>query len=243
MPDQIAANSKIKVTHDYFVENLIVKENGVDCLETLNLVQDVRNIWCGLFQRMPVMGPWLEQRISWLIKSWLPGWQVGSGQIFDHSNLNIRSRSWDIIVYKKPEKCIHLPPEAYPGSGHPLVPRNLCCAVIDTKNYFSDLEEYANKTVVNLMNDAKDKQLEFLGDSISKCIFVCMCPLSPKNLEAKGSKLGLNVYVLGKHTASKVSDGENRRLEWLLNNSYKSPLIRFRNELMKSAKTWEKNNP
>ena len=228
--------------YNYFVQNLVLKENGVDCVETLNLVHDVRDVWCSLYQGMPVIGPWLEQRISWLIKSWLPDWQVSSGQIFDPDQPNIRSRSWDIIVHKKPLKYLYLPPQAYPGSGYPLVPKNLCCAVIDSKNNFSDVVEYANKSVFNLMNDAKEKQLDFLGNSISTCIFACMSSSSPRSIEVKGSEVGLNVYVLGQYTASKVSDGENRKLEWLLNDSDHSPLIRFRRELIRAAEAWENNN-
>lgn len=221
-----------------FVQNLHVEANGVTCRETLSLVDDVRDVWSSLFQVMPVIGPWFEARMSWLIGQWLPHWKVGSGQIYDPNRPDLRSRSWDIVVYREPMNPRELPPEPFPGGGHPLVSKDDCCAVIDTKTNFSDVREYAAKPAFNLMNDCDESQLDFLGSNISKCIFACMTTSTPESLERLGHEVGLNVFVLGRYLASPVADAEARMLIWRLSSAPESALSRFRRELQASAKAW-----
>lgn len=224
-----------------FVQNLHVETNGVTCPETLSLVNDVRDVWSSLFQVMPVIGPWFESRMSWLIRQWLPRWKVSSGQIYDPNRPELRSRSWDIVVYREPINPRELPPEPFPGGGHPLMSRDDCCAVIDTKTNFSDVKQYAAKPAFNLMNDCEENHLEFLGSNIMKCIFTCMTSSSPELVERLGKEFGLKVFVLGRYIASPVADAEARRLIWRLSSAHESPLSRFRRELQDSADAWLSN--
>ena len=93
------------------------------------------------------------------------------------------------------------------------------------------------------MDDAQEKQLDFLGDNISKCIFSCMTQSSPVTIEKQGLEFGLNVFVIGQYKASKVSDAENRQLSWLLNPTESTALVRFRRELQIAAASWEQKTP
>jgi hypothetical protein len=144
------------------VHQIEFEENGIDDPESIQLARDAWTVSCSVFQGMPVVGRWLELRVASLVRSWLPDWCVSSGQVFDPARPDVRSRSWDLIVHRDTAGLSGLPPEACPGSGPPLVPKGLCCAVIDTKNNFSDVAQYARMTVFNLMNDATAPQLEFL---------------------------------------------------------------------------------
>lgn len=224
-----------------FVQNLKVESNGVECEETLALVTDVRDVWSSLYQVMPVIGPWFEARVAWLISKWLPQWRVGSGQVYDPSRPGMRSRSWDIIVYKDRQNAEGLPPAPYPGGMRPLVPKPDCCAVIDTKTTVSEIRDYAGKPAFNLMNDCEVNQLEFLGDGISKFIFACMTSSNPETMEQMGRRFGISVFILGKYLASAVSDAEERKLVWRLSSQHDSALLRFRKELVDSAERWVKN--
>lgn len=221
-----------------FVQDLHIETNGVTCPETLSLVGDVRDVWSSVFQVMPVIGPWFEARMAWLIGQWLPQWKVGSGQIYDPNRPDLRSRSWDIVVYREPMNTRELPPAPFPGGGHPLVSKDNCCAVIDTKTNFSAVREYAAKPAFNLMNNCGERQLDFLGSSISKCIFACMTSSTPESIERLGQAVGLNIYVLGQYLASPVGDAEARRLTWRLSSAPESALSRFRRELQASAEAW-----
>jgi hypothetical protein len=121
------------------------------------------------------------------------------------------------------------------------VPKGLCCAVIDTKNNFSDVAQYARMTVFNLMNDATAPQLEFLGPKISKNIFACTSSLSPATVEAKGREFGINVFVLARYFAGPVA--RNRKLRWQLQQEAGEapPLQRLRRELQRAAAAWRPN--
>ncbi|MEI7997248.1 MAG: hypothetical protein WCH01_20335 [Methylococcaceae bacterium] len=147
-----------------------------------------------------------------------------------------------MIIYKKIDGLSGLPPEAFPGAGSPVVPKELCCAVIDTKNSFGDVKDYALQPVFNLMNDATLTQLDFLGNTISKCVFACMTTGDPESLEKNGNEYGLNIFVLGKYQSSPVSDAEKRSLHWTLANSKISPLQRFRKEIESAAQNWLANS-
>jgi hypothetical protein len=214
--------------------------NGLGDPESLELIDDLWAVTCSLHQSMPVVGPWLEQRIAWLVRRWLPEWEVSGGQVFDWDEPELRSRSWDLIVHRPLAEELGLPPPATPGGGSPLVPRELCCAVVDTKTFFADVAAYARQPVFNLMRDATRLQLDFLGDSISKNVLACMTSLSPPLLESRGKEHGLNVFVLGRYQAGPI--GPKRRTRWELwpGEPGAAPLQRFRSELERAARDWQK---
>jgi hypothetical protein len=221
------------------LHDMTIRESDVADVETLNLVRDIWSVWNSLHQGMPVIGQWLEQRIRWLIRSWLPEWQVSQGQVFDPERPELRSRSWDVIIHRPAGSSAGLPPEAAPGLGPPLVPRGLCCAVVDTKNNFSDVGRYASAKAFNLMNDCELPQLDLLESRISKNVFAASSYGRPDTLHAKGMAVGLNFYVLGRYVAEPVK--HDRKTWWELWQSKDgiTPLQAFRGELLRAAGNWE----
>lgn len=184
--------------------------------ETDTFVRDLLAVSNSVHQGMVICGPWMETRLSHLIRSWLPkGWTTsGPAQVFNPQHPALRTRSWDIIVHRDGLKGV--PPEAVPGSGWPLIPVEAVGMVIDTKTNFSDPRKYAAQTAFNLMNDCKVSQFDLLGPSIPKVVLNAHSSMSPDGLRAIGQDCGLTVFGMGRYRASPVADGLDRQTEWVL---------------------------
>jgi hypothetical protein len=184
--------------------------------ETDTFLRDLVAVSNSVHQGMVIYGPWMEARLSHLIRSWLPmGWTTsGPAQVFNPEHPELRTRSWDIIIHR--EGLEGVPPEAAPGAGWPLIPVEAVGMVIDTKTNFSDPRKYAAQTAFNLMNDCEVLQFDLLGATIPKVVLTATSSMSPDSLRATGEGCGLAVFGLGRYQASPVSDGPDRNIEWAI---------------------------
>lgn len=184
--------------------------------ETDSFVQDLLAVSNSVHQGMVICGPWMEARLSHLIRSWLPsGWTTsGPAQVFNPEHPELRTRSWDIIIHR--EGLEGVPPEPAPGAGWPLIPVEAVSMVIDTKTNFSDPRTYAAQAAFNLMNDCKVRQFDLLGPSIPKVVVTATSSMSPDGLRAAGEGCGLIAFGMGRYRASPVADGLDRQTEWVL---------------------------
>ncbi len=220
------------------LHKIIVDRNGVSDPNTLRLVADLRDVSASLHQSMPVIGPWLESRMKALISEWLPDFRITSGQVFDPECPDLRSRSWDIIVYKENRAFTGLPPAASATDGPPVIPICWVVAVIDTKYYFDDPAAYAEKKAFNRMNDCSRSQLDFLGPTVMKCLFIANSARGrPQKVEQEGNQRGLETFVLGQQTADPVAMGTNRQTHWKLSvdEQGQDALNRFKERLIAAA--------
>jgi hypothetical protein len=212
--------------------------NGTGDEEMIKFSADLMSVWSSTLQSMPVIGPWLEERVRFLIKSWVPNVTLSNGQIYRKDQLHLRSRSWDIILCAPSAESGVGPVPPSPESGPPLVDLDDVIAVIDTKTNFSDVQKYVSQSVFNLANDATTPQTDFLGPSLPKAIFACSTNGNPLTLEAKGEEVGLSVFALGKYAAGPVSDGADRTSTWELSPGADgvSPLQRFKEFVQKAVR-------
>jgi hypothetical protein len=184
--------------------------------DTDTFIRDLLSVSNSVHQGMVICGPWMEARLSHLIRSWLPkGWTTsGPSQVFNPAYPDLRSRSWDIVIHRS--GLTGIPPEAAPGAGWPLIPAEAVGMVIDTKTNFSDPRKYAAQTAFNLMNDCTISQFDLLGPSIPKVVLAATSSLSPDRLRAVGEDCGLAAFGMGRYRASPVADGPERTTEWVL---------------------------
>ena len=92
--------------------------------ETDAFIADMLQVWNSLHQGMPIIGTWMEQRLSHLIRGWPDGWTTsGPSQVYRLERPEVRSRSWDIVVHRA--EVQGAPPEAAPGIGYPLLPASM----------------------------------------------------------------------------------------------------------------------
>lgn len=205
--------------------------------ETDRLIRDLVTVENAAHQTMVIVGPWFEARIAHLVRHWLPeGWTTsGPSQVFDPERPGLRSRSWDIVVHRA--NLTGVPPEAAPGTGHPVLPKAAVAVVIDTKTNFSTPAAYATKPIFNLMNDALEPQLKFLGPEITKVLLIARSSRTPASLEHEGAKLGLHTFSLAQMRSGPVKDGVDRRSECVLfgPTSGEHPLQAFRATVLEAV--------
>jgi hypothetical protein len=210
--------------------------DGIEDPETLAFCRDLHSVSTAVHQGMAIGGPWMEARVKMIVRSWLPaGWLVsGPAQIFCADSPGIRSRSWDIVVHRQPDAATQLPAPSSPESGYPLLPNTLVAAIIDTKTNFADPREYAAQPVFNLMNDAVQDQLSFIGGNVAKFILAASSPRSPDSMTDVARPFDLFAFSLGRYKAGPVADGIARITSWRLerhaDGSY--PLQRFKDALL-----------
>ena len=225
------------------IHNYELLDNGVTDEVTLSLVKDTLALYRSLYQGMPPIGEWIQARVAELVRAWLPGWEVSHGQIADLNDLTIQSRSWDLMVHRVIPQSWGFPPPASPSGPWPLVPKELCCAVIDTKGRYNDPIEYSQKNAFNSLNNCKTRQLEFLGAEIIPILFILASNVKPNTVEAKGESCGIPSFVIAKAIDHKPNNGKVN-VEWILNSGKDNilPISRFKDTLILAAKKWDFKN-
>lgn len=225
------------------VLNYQLNENGVTDSDTLIFTKDTMAVYGSLYQGMPPLGEWIQTRVAHLIHEWLPGWSTSHGQIADEDTPGIQSRSWDIIIHRPIPASRRYPPPASPTGPYPLVPKDLCCAVVDTKGRYNTPKKYAEATAFDLPNKCKMKQLDFLGPKILPVLFIIASNFTPDRVEAEGEANGISTFVLAKAVDRKTSDWAGTAF-WHLNpgKDGRLPMSRFRDKIRWAAKQWDNNS-
>ena len=218
---------------------------GSEDADTIRLLTDLGEVSSSVHQSMPIVGPWFEERIRSELKKRLPsGWAIsGPSQIFDRGSDGIRSRSWDLVIHRQPAD--DLPPPASPSSGYPLLPKEAVAAVIDTKTMFADVEAYASKNALNLMNDHPGSQLTFLGNGIRTIILAASSTISTSKLRERGKKCGMDVFSLGRTKTDPVKFGKDRRWQMFpeMTPDNEWPLTLFYRTVFEAIERYDRHKP
>lgn len=225
------------------VSNMEIHADGVSDKDTIEFMEDTLAVYRSLYQGMAPIGEWIQARVSRLVHEWLPGWLTSHGQIADIDTPEIQSRSWDIIVHKPVSESRGFPPPATPTGPYPLVPKDLCCAVIDTKGRYETPKKYAEAVGFDLFNTCKRKQLDFLGPQIAPILFIVASRSSAESIEAAGEACGISTFVMARAVDRKKAAWAEP-VHWHLNSDAKGriPLDRFREKLLRAAERWESTN-
>lgn len=225
----------------YALHRAVVAWEGPVDGDTDAFVRDLLRVSNAVHQGMVICGPWMEARLSHLVRGWLPlGWTTsGPSQVFNPSRPELRSRSWDIVVHR--DTLADVPPPAAPGSGWPLVPLAQVAAVIDTKTNFSEPARYAAQRAFNLMNDCEQAQLDLLGGDVAKIVLTVTSARSPDWLRKEGERCDLDVFGLGRYRSSAVSESVNRSTTWLMSRyeDGTSPFQRFKERVLEAVERAE----
>ena len=81
-----------------------------DADDTLALLRDAQAVWSNVLQGMVPVGDWLQARIAHLIRGWIGyDWCISHGQVFDPVDRDLQSRSWDLIIHRRPPDGYALP--------------------------------------------------------------------------------------------------------------------------------------
>jgi len=206
--------------------------------ETRRLMSDLLQVWNSVHQGMPVIGPWMEARLIHMIRDWIgERWCIsGPTQVYFPDQPDLRSRSWDIVIHR-PVPAGY-PPEAAPGAGYPLVPINAVRVVIDTKSNFSNPAVYAAQACFNQMNDSSVRQIDALGNGVTKLVLAATSSRSCASVLREGIEHGVPTYVLARYAASSVADGADRKIEWRIErfSDGSFPLQAFKQAVMTALK-------
>jgi hypothetical protein len=217
--------------------------NGVTDKDTLNFTKDTLAMYRSLYQGMAPVGEWIQTRVASFVREWLPGWMTSHGQIADLNNPAIQSRSWDIIVHRPVPDSWGFPPPASSSGPWPLVPKELCCAVIDTKGRYNTPKDYAKKSAFDLHLTADvPPQLDFLRP-IVPILFIVASTYPPETVEVAGLDCGLPTFVVAKAVEHKGPKG-TEAVDWILNPGHNgiSPLQAFRQGQLEAEDEWHKIN-
>ena len=212
--------------------------DGVTDPETLALVDDFAAMYRSVYQGA-MIGAWLEDRIQLLIEGWLPEWCLSHAQILDAEHPDLQSRSWDIVVHKPVPPEMRLPPPSRRNHGYPLVPKDLCCAAIDTKGRYDQPREYARKRAFNTTNDATIPQLTLLAPTVEPILLILASKYPEQTVLATAKESGMSAFVLVRAHDLGISQG-SAHVKWKLNggNRYQPPLQEFRAFLTEAASRW-----
>jgi hypothetical protein len=136
-----------------------------------------------------------------------------------------------------------LPPPATPSGPWPLVPKHLCCAVVDTKGRYDTPRKYAQAVAFDMRHDSDVPQLQFLGDGITPCLLVMASSGCPSTIREAGRECGLPTFVLAR-AIDRREDRANQSTEWVLDQGEdgRPPLQAFRQELVAAAARWEQRH-
>ena len=226
------------------VLNHRLDQNGVTDEDTIRFATDTQAVYRSLYQGMAPIGEWIQTRVSYLVRQWMPGWVTSHGQIEDQHNSTIQSRSWDIIVHRPiRDDSWNYPPPASPSGPWPLVPKELCCAVIDTKGRYDTPGDYAKKPVFDLhMTPDRPPQLQFLRP-IVPILFIVASTYPPETVEAAGLNSNIPTFVVARAIDHKGPKG-TEAVDWILNlgRNGVTPLQAFRQTLLEASEQWLKRN-
>lgn len=221
------------------IHSFQLHENRVTDADTLAFARDTLAVYRSLYQGMAPLGEWIQTRVASLVRQWLPGWVTSHGQVADPENRAIQSRSWDIIVHRPIPPSWGCPPPASISGPWPLVPKELCCAVIDTKGRYNTPREYASKSALDLPNQCQVKQLAFLGPRILPVLFIVASNHAPATVEAAGRDCGIATFVIAKAVDHRGAN-PTVSVEWFLNPGHggTAPLQALRQTLCLAATQW-----
>ena len=217
--------------------------NGVTDEETLDFAGDTLAVYRSLYQGMVPLGEWIQTRVASFVREWLPGWMTSHGQIADLGNPAIQSRSWDIMVHRPVPDSWGFPPPASPSGPWPLVPKELCCAVIDTKGRYNTPRDYAKKPVFDLyLTPDRPPQGPFLHP-IVPILFIVASTYPPETVEAAGLDCGVPSFVVAKAVDHRGPKG-TEAVDWILNPGQKkgTALQALRQTLLEASEQWRKRN-
>ena len=228
----------------------------IDCLldcdsvadrDTLKLVEDARQAWFSLFQGMAPAGDWLQARIAHLVRGWIgDDWCISHGQVFDPANRARQTRSWDLIVHRRPPDDyrltdgFRLPPPATDDGPWVLLPKHLCAAVIDTKGRYDTPRIYAAAPAFNALNDSKTPQLDLLTPDVKPALLILASTRNPMAVMDEGNQHHLPTFVLARATDHKGSHGTDR-VTWKLTRTSTGtlPLADFQSYVTKAVDDWK----
>ena len=246
---QAASASSLKFITKYMkaftpLHKYELQRNGVSDANTVKFAEDTLAVCRSLYQGMAPIGEWIQTRVACLIREWRSEeWITSHGQIADVSTPEIQSRSWDIIVHRPIPKSRGYPPPASSNGPYPLVPKDLCRAVVDTKGRYTPPKKYAEAKAFDLPNKCNTKQLDFLGSNILPVLFIMATTHSPARVEAEGEANGISTFALAKAMDRKTSDLTGTAF-WHLNQGENGilPLSGFRDKLRSAANQWTTRN-
>jgi hypothetical protein len=221
------------------IHSLELHENGVTDSDTLDFTRDTRAMYRSLYQGMAPVGEWIQSRVACLVREWLPGWMTSHGQIADLGKPTVQSRSWDIIVHRPIPDSWGFPPPASPSGPWALVPKELCCAVVDTKGRYNTPRDYAKKPVFDLyLTPDRPPQLPFLHP-IVPILFIIASTYAPETVEAAGLDCGLPTFVVAKAVEHKGPRG-TEAVDWVLHPGRNGvvPIQEFREALLAASEQW-----
>lgn len=217
-----------------------------DAGDTLALLQDARAVWSSVFQGMVPVGDWLQARIAHLVRAWIGGdWQISHGQVFDPANHDLQTRSWDLIIHRRPPNDYalpdgsRLPPAATKNGPWVLLPKHLCAAVIDTKGRYDTPRLYAAASALNQRNDSTIPQLDLLAPYIRPALLILASTRKPVQVMREGEQHHLPTFVLARATDYKGNHG-TERVTWEVAHTANGtlPLDEFRTYVVAAAQAW-----
>lgn len=221
-----------------------------DADDTLDLLRDAQAVWSSVFQGMAPVGDWLQARIACLVRDWIGGdWQISHGQVFDPANRNLQSRSWDLIIHRRPPDDYALPdgstlpPAATESGPWVLLPKHLCAAVIDTKGRYDAPRIYAAAPALNPRNDSTIPQLELLAPDIRPALLILASTRKPLTVMREGEQHHLPTFVVAQAIDHKGSHG-TERVTWEVARTANGtlPLDDFRTYIIESVRAWHARN-
>ena len=181
-----------------------------------------------------------------MIRKWLPSWVCSHAQIADPNLPSIQSRSWDIVVHKPVPAEWGYPNPSTPYGGYPLIPKSLCCAVIDSKGNLdcAKLRKYCRQPAFNVDRTCLTRQLDFLDQGIMPIAFLVTAWESHESIAAEARNCGINAYVLAqmKYTKHNPHTGKPAWRWRLQGASDQPPLRRFQHDLIEAAKHCESSH-
>ena len=227
-------------THQYELD-----PNGIEDSFTNGLCLDAIKVGSSSMKGQ-VIGLWLEARVSALVAQWLPNWVCSHAQITDANDTTMQSRTWDVVVHRPIPTGFGYPPPSHPPHGYPLVPKHLCCALINVKGNLSpsQLRAAMNEPAYQGTEDSTIKQMDYLGPDLPK-IYLCFTSYaSERAMSDAAIECGVEAFTLARlNTRRKSLDGR-AVYHWTLNRTRSGdlPLTSFRQCLEGHARRREERD-
>ena len=217
----------------------------IDDTATIDLLTEARSAWSQVFQGMAPLGDWLQARIADLVRGWIGAdWCISHGQVFDPTNRDRQTRSWDLVIHRRVPNDLGLPPPATPDGPWVLIPRGMCAAAIDTKGRYDTPRIYAQSVAFNDMNNSTTPQLDLLLPDVKPALFILATTRDPVAVMAEGDKYGLPTFVLIRATDHKGDRG-TVSVTWKASRTAACtlPLDDFQSYITAAVRSWHARNP